>query len=106
MSQMLLARLFQLSIRVVRDSEFVVTMNAQEYVHFEVKFDLNHPFVPIEEDILNIISALKIFEIIEDDLEISEVAIPKCKKQRQPYLDFYYNNNKSMLVNSCQSLCL
>jgi hypothetical protein len=106
MSQMLLDRMFQLSIRVVRDSEFVVTMNAQEYVHFEVKFDLNHPFVPIEEDILNIISALKLFEIIEDDLEISEVAIPKCKKQWQPYIHFYYTNNKSMLVNSCQGLCV
>jgi hypothetical protein len=30
----------QLSIRVARHSEFVVTMSAQEYVHLEVEFDV------------------------------------------------------------------
>lgn len=45
-------------------------------MHFEVKFDLNHLYVPIEEDILNKMNALKIFEIIEDIFGISEVAIP------------------------------
>ena len=50
MSQMLLDRLSQLLIRVVGDSEFVVTMSTQEYVHVEVKFDLTRP---IEEDIWN-----------------------------------------------------
>lgn len=45
-------------------------------MHFEVKFDLNHLYVPIEEDILNKMNALKIFEIIEDNFGISEVAIP------------------------------
>ena len=68
------------------DSEYVVTMNAQEYVHLQVEFDLNHPYVPTEKDILNILSALEVSEIIEDDLEISEVIVPnvsflKCKKQ-------------------------
>ena len=32
-------------------------MSAQEYVHFEVEFDPNHPYVPIEENILNILGA-------------------------------------------------
>ena len=46
-----------------------MTLHAKEYVHFEVEFDLNHAYVPIKEDILNIRGALKAFEIIEDDLE-------------------------------------
>jgi hypothetical protein len=49
--------LYQLSI-ATWDSKFVVTMSTQEYVHFEVEVDVNHPCVPIEEDILNIIGAL------------------------------------------------
>lgn len=28
-----------------KDSKLVVTKNAQEYVHFEVKFDLTHPYL-------------------------------------------------------------
>ena len=72
---MLLDRLSQLSIRVARHSEFVVTMSAQEYVHFEVEFEVNHMYVLTEKDILNIISASKVHEIIEDELQISEVLI-------------------------------
>ena len=44
-------------------------------MHFEVDFDINYPYVPIEEDILNIINASKVHEIIKDDLEISEVVV-------------------------------
>jgi hypothetical protein len=51
-------------------------MSAQKYVHFDVEFDLNHPYVPNEEDILNIIDASLVYEIIEDDSKISEVVIP------------------------------
>ena len=58
------------------DIEFVVTMSAQEYVHLEVEFDLIHPYVPTGEDILNILGASKVYEIIEDDLESSEVVVP------------------------------
>ena len=29
----------------------------KEYVHFEVEFHLIHPYVPTEEDILNILGA-------------------------------------------------
>ena len=36
---------------------------------------MNRPYVPNKEDILNILSALEIYNIIEDDLEISEVAL-------------------------------
>jgi hypothetical protein len=49
--------LYQLSI-ATWDSEFVVTMSTQEYVHFKVEVDVNHPCVPIEEDTLNILGAL------------------------------------------------
>ena len=72
---MLLDRLSQLSIRVARHSEFVVTMSAQEYVHFDVEFDVNHMYVLTEEDILNIINASKVHETIEDELQISEVLL-------------------------------
>ena len=37
---------------------------------------MNHPYVPTEEDILNILGALDVYEIIEDDSRISEMAIP------------------------------
>ena len=63
----LLHRLSQSSIRVVENSEYIVTMNAQKYVHFQVKFDLSHPYVPTKEYILNKICASKVFEIIEGD---------------------------------------
>ena len=53
----LLYRLSQSSIRVVEDSESIVTMNARKCVHFQVKFDLNHPYVPTKEYILNTICA-------------------------------------------------
>ena len=63
---MLLNILSQLSI-IARDSKSVVTMSVQEYAHFEVEFNDNHPYVPTEEDTLNILSALEAFEIIEND---------------------------------------
>ena len=63
---MLLNILSQLSI-IARDSKSIVTMSVQEYAHFEVEFNDNHPYVPTEEDILNILSALEAFEIIEND---------------------------------------
>lgn len=44
-----------------------MTMNAQKDVHFEVEFDLNHPYVLNEEDILNIISASLVYKIVDDD---------------------------------------
>ena len=44
-----------------------MTVSAQEYAHFEVEFNGNHPYVPIEEEILNILSASKVLEIIEND---------------------------------------
>ena len=52
---------------------------------------MNHPYVPTKEYILNIISASKVFEIIEGDLEIGEVVVPsvsflKHKEHWQPYL--------------------
>ena len=34
---------------------------------FEVEFDLNHPYVLNEEDILNIISASLVYKIVDDD---------------------------------------
>ena len=40
--------LSQLSIRV-GDSEFVVTTSANNYVYFEVEFDLIHPHIPTEK---------------------------------------------------------
>ena len=54
---MLFNRLSQLSIRVARDSESIVTMSPQDYMHLEVEFDLDHLHVPSEEDILNMICA-------------------------------------------------
>ena len=56
-----------LSSVIARDSESTMTMSAQEYAHFEVEFNGNHPYVPIEEDILNILSASKVLDIIEND---------------------------------------
>ena len=47
-------------------------MSAQEYVQLE----LSHPYAPNKEDILNILGAWRVYEIIEDGLEISEVTIP------------------------------
>ena len=67
--------LSQLSIRV-RDSEYVVKICAKEYVHFEVEFYLLHPYVLAEEDILYVLGASKEYEIIEHDLEMSEVVVP------------------------------
>jgi hypothetical protein len=42
-------------------------MSAQKYIHFEViEFDhINQPYVPSEEDMFNILSALEVCEIIE-----------------------------------------
>lgn len=45
-------------------------------MHFEVEFGLHHYYVPTEEDILNILGASKKTEIIEHDLEMSEVVVP------------------------------
>ena len=62
-------------------------MSAQEYVHFEFEFPLNHHYVPTKEDIFNLLGVSEVFEIIEDDSKISEVVVPnvlfslKCKKQ-------------------------
>lgn len=51
-------------------------MSAQQYMHFEVEFDLNRPYVLSEEDISNIFGASQVFETIEGDSETGEVAIP------------------------------
>ena len=50
-------------------SEYVVTMSAQEYVHFEVIVfhHINQPYVLTEEDMYDILGASKVCEIIEDD---------------------------------------
>lgn len=51
-----------LSLTQTRDSEYVVTVSAQKYIHFEViKFDhINQPYVPNEEDMFNILSASEV----------------------------------------------
>lgn len=51
-------------------------MSAQQHVHYEVDYDMNHPYIPIEEDIWNILSASEVYEIIDDDLEINVVVVP------------------------------
>lgn len=55
-----------MSIRA-RNSDYVATRSAPQYVHFEVEFDFNQPYVPTEEDILDILCALEVYEFIEDD---------------------------------------
>ena len=42
----------------------------------KLSFDMNHPYVPNEEDILKIINASLVYEIIESDSKISEVVVP------------------------------
>jgi hypothetical protein len=41
----------------VRNSEYVVTMSAREYIHSDAEIHLNHSHVPTKEDILNILVA-------------------------------------------------
>lgn len=53
-------RLSQLSIRA-RDSEYVVKICAKDYLQFALEFHLLHRYVPVEEDILNILGALKVY---------------------------------------------
>ena len=69
---MLLNKISRLLIRA-RDSKSIVTMRTQEYIHFEVEFGRNHPHVPIEEKIPNILGASVMCEIIEDGSKIREV---------------------------------
>ena len=99
----------QLSNRA-RDSEYVMTMNEQEYVHFEAEFGLNQPYVPIEEDILDRPSASKVCEIIEDDLWMSEMGVPNVQFSQVYWaletLSTFLEQQQSMLVNLEQSGCL
>lgn len=44
-------------------------------MYLEVEFDLFHPYVPFEEDIMNILGASKVYLFIEDDLESNEVVV-------------------------------
>lgn len=53
-----------------------MTIGAHKYMHFKVEFDLNHSYVPIKEDILDILGALEASKIIKDDSESIEVVVP------------------------------
>lgn len=58
-----------------RDCEFVETMSAQEYEHFGVEFDLDHPYVPTEK-------ISRIYLVHQWHVKsLWEFHLLKCKKQ-------------------------
>jgi hypothetical protein len=77
----------------------------------EVEFNLNHPYVPNEEDILNIINALKVFENIEDESKLSRVIVPNAsflKVQKAMAMPSTFLEQQQSNINELRSklLCL
>jgi hypothetical protein len=40
---------------VTAKSETIYTMNAHEFIKYELEFDLNNPYIPIEEEIIGML---------------------------------------------------
>ena len=40
---------------VFEDSEIGPIMNAHEFISYEVEFDINNPYVPVEEEIIGML---------------------------------------------------
>ena len=41
---------------VSKESESWPTMNAHEFINYELEFDLNNPYIPIEEEVIGMLN--------------------------------------------------
>ena len=58
---------------VVANSEIGPAMNAHEFINYELEFDINNPYIPIEEELIGMLDE-------RDDAHMTQLTINPLKK--------------------------
>ena len=99
---------------VSTESESGLTMNAHEFINYELEFNPNNPYIPIKEEIIgmldgggDVVDNVQISDVVIDrvgfkDVESALVTLKQFLEQRpSDVTPFYHNMSKRTRILAC-----